>query len=963
MALSFINPAFLWLLPLIPLLWLFAWLARAPNLARLGRARYAALIALRSTILAALILALAGAQAVRAVDNTAVVFLIDGSDSVAPAQRERALDYVNSAIAAGDEGDQAAVVVFGADAAVERAPAALAPLRGLSSAVVGSRTDIADAIQLGLALLPAEAQKRLVLLSDGAENDGRAVEAARLAALRGVPLEVLPLAAERGPDVLISALDLPQSAREGQSIPVVITLESGVAGPARVEIFADGALVAAEEVELAQGANSFRVSVPAGEAGFRRFEARVSAPADTQPLNNRAAAFAEVEGPPRVLLVAAAEDRAAPLRAALEAANIRVALVGPAQTPATPADLRQFTAVALVDVPAAEVPVAAQRALAAYVRDQGGGLAMIGGADSFGAGGWRRTAIANALPVELDPPTTEERPDLALALVIDRSGSMSDGAGVGRTRLDLAKDAVYLATRGLASSDQFGVFVFDDAAQEVLPLQRLPELFAIEEALGGVSPGGGTNIRAGVELGGAALAAADARVKHLILLTDGLDESDYSDLVDQLREQAVTVTIVAIGADANPALADVARRGGGAFYSVTQAQEVPEIFLRETVRVAGRDIEEGAFTPAVVLAAPPVRGLGALPPLYGYNATTPRDAARTLLVAPDGAPVLAVWQHGLGRTLAWTSDLKGQWAADWVGWEPFPRFAAGLIDALQPPAGDGLLSLSARAEGGQAVLDLFVTQEDGSPAQAPAVQGRLLGPEGEAITLTFTEVGLGRYRAVAPADLPGVYLAQVAALDAAGQPVGAVSGGVVVSYSPEYGPTAAGGALLEDLARLTGGRVAPPAESLFLSPGLPVGRVTEISLPLLWLALALLPLDIALRRLFVRPADLAPALARRPRPAAAPALEPDDAMARLRAARTRTRRPEPSPGAAATVQPTAAPQSRPAPASPTSQQPSPPRTATPEPAPPPDPAPAPAAPSGDDALAALLAAKRRRKEQ
>ncbi|MCX7789628.1 MAG: VWA domain-containing protein [Chloroflexaceae bacterium] len=933
MFISFVHPAALWLLALLPLLWLFAWATRRPNRARLSRWRYLALLGARSAILAALVLALAGAQVVRPVDDTAVVFLIDGSDSVAPAQRERALAYVNAALAAGQPADRAAVVVFGASAAVERAPQPPAPLSRLTSVVVSNRTDIAEAVLLGLALLPADAQKRLVLLSDGAQNLGDAVEAARLAALRGVPIEVIPLAAETGADARLVGLDAPATAREGQDVPLTLNIESDLRGPARVEVLADGQLVAAEEVTLAEGAQSFLLRAPAGEAGFRRFEARISAAGDTQPLNNTAGAFTEVEGPPRVLLVAEAEDRAAPLRAALTAAGLRPTLVGPPQVAADPAALRQFAAVILVDVPANAVPPALQRALVTYVREQGGGLAMIGGANSFGAGGWRRTPIAEVLPVDLDPPARERRPDLALALVIDRSGSMADTAGGGRNRLDLAKDAVFLATQGLAARDQLGIYVFDDRATTVLPLQPLPPLAAIEDALGLVSLGGGTNIRAGIELAAPALIAADARVKHMILLTDGLDNSNYADLVEQMRERDVTITVVSIGGAANPRLERAAREGGGAFYRVTRADQVPAIFLSETVRAAERDLVEEVVTPVVALPAPPVRDLEGVPPLYGYNNTGRRATARTFLITPDGAPLLAVWQVGLGRTLAWTSDLKGQWAAEWIGWEQFPRFTAGLVDAVLPPAGDERLTLEMRADGGEATLNLVVSDAEGLPAQVAAVQGRLLDPAGNGLALSFTQVAPGRYRAIAPADQPGVYLAQVTALDAAGQPLGAASGGLVVSYSPEYRPDATGAALLESLAAISGGRVAPPPQSLFESPGQRVGRVTGISQPLLWLALALLPLDIALRRLFLRPVGPLRFPARRARPAAAPESA-DALLARLRAARERARRPAPPPSAR------------------------PPRPPTAEtPAAPPASAPAPA----DDRLAALLAAKQRRK--
>jgi uncharacterized membrane protein len=950
MMLTVLFPAALGLLALLPLFWLFAWATRAVNGARLGRVRYLALIVLRTLILASLILAFAGAQITRAVENVAVVFLIDGSDSLSPALREQALEYVNAALAAADPADRAAVVVFGAAAAVERAMAQPAPLGRLTSVVTTSRTNIAEALQLGLALLPGDMQKRLVLLSDGGENSGRAAEAVRLAALRGIPLEVVPLSGERGPDALLAAIDVPATAREGQELPISLLVESNAAGPGRLEVFVDGELAAEQDIDLPAGSSRFTVNLPAGEAGFRRLEARIIAPFDTQALNNRAAAFTVVEGPPRILLLATQPDRAAPLQAALEAIGLRTELLGPAQTPTDPAQLQRYAAVALVDFPARSLALPAQRALVRFVQEQGGGLLMIGGTESFGAGGWRRSPIAEILPVDLDPPNRDQRPDLGLALVIDRSGSMGDSAGGGRNRLDLAKEAVYQAALGLAASDQFGIFVFDEFAQTTLAMQPLPGIVALEEALSSVSLGGGTNIRSGIELAAEAMANVDARIRHVILLTDGLAESNYADLIAQMRADGITISVVAIGADANPNLRTIAQNGGGAFYSVTSVAEVPQIFLEETVRVARRDLVELDFTPALALDAPPVRGLGPLPALRGYNAAGFRDTARTLLTAPDPelpgerVPLLAVQQVGLGRTLAWTSDMKAQWASQWIGWERFPGFAAGLVDTVLPPLAGDRLVLEARVDEAQTFFDLAVTTGDGRPVGAGAIDGRLLDPSGGATTLRFTPIGLGRYRAVAATDQLGVYLAQIAVADATGAPLGVVRTGAVVSYSPEYGPRSANPDLLADLAALTGGQVAPSAETLFVAPGQRVGQVREVALPLLWLALILLPLDIALRRLFLRNSDL-----RLPRPVARPAptaAEPDPALARLQAARERARR-------------TAGAQGRPDRAPPAE------RASEPasRPAPPPSGAPVAQptpAPLDEERLAALLTRKRRR---
>jgi len=474
MRLSFIFPTALWIFALLIPFW---WLALAvPR--RLSALRFWASLAVRTALVGTLVLAVAGAQLIRPTDRLTTVFLIDSSDSVSPSARGQAEAFVQDALRTMRPGDQAAVVVFGENALVERAPSNLATLGRLNSVPVTTRTNIQDAVQLGIALLPADSQKRLVLLSDGGENSGRAADAARLAAVRGVPLDVVTLIGERGPDVIVSALDAPSIAREGQEIALGVVVRSSFATSGRLQVFVDGQLADDQAVTLAPGTTDISARVPSGAAGFRRLEVRLDASGDTQPENNRAAAFTEIQGPPRMLLVASDASRAANLQAALESAGVRVDQRAPDQAPAALPQLSAYAAVVLVDTAARDIPRALLEALPVYVRDLGRGLAMIGGTDSFGAGGYRRgvtdktgASVEDALPVNLDPLDTTQTPDVALAMVIDRSGSMSDSGGGGRTKLDLAKEAVYQASLGLGKRDQIGLVVFDDAADVALPLQ------------------------------------------------------------------------------------------------------------------------------------------------------------------------------------------------------------------------------------------------------------------------------------------------------------------------------------------------------------------------------------------------------------------------------------------------------------------------------------------------------------
>lgn len=885
--LSFITPLALGLLVLLPALWAFALLT--PR--RLGPWRFWGGLALRTIILAALVLSLAGAQVVRPVRELTTVFLVDVSDSIAPAQRERALQFVNDALVAMPPGDQAAVVAFGENALVERAPGALGALGRLTSTPVTTRTNLQEAVQLGLALFPAETQKRLVLISDGGENSGRVADAARLAAIRQVPIDIVNLPGERGPDVIVAGLSGPAVVREGQEIALQATISANYATNGRLQAFVDGQLVGEQELVLAPGESVVEIRAPSGVTGFRRLEVRMEAAGDSEPQNNRAAAFTEVQGPPRLLLIAADEARAANLRDALGAAEVRVDVRTPEQAPATLDQLGDYAGVIIVDTPARAMPRALLDTLPVYVRELGRGFAMVGGVDSFGAGGYRRTPLEPMLPVLLDPLDTQQQPDLALVMVIDRSGSMEEPvAGGRRTKLDLAKEAVYQASLGLSEADQVGLVVFDDVSSWVLRLQQLPSVVEIERALGTFDAGGGTNIRPGIEQAAEALVSADAKIKHVILLTDGIAESNYSDLVAQMRAGGITISTVAVGADANPNLAAVATAGGGRSYRVASIEEVPRIFLQETVIAAGRDIVEEQFVPQQSLPSPIIRALGGLPPLYGYNGVESRETARNLLVTPDGKPLLAQWQYGLGRVVAWTSDTQGRWARDWVTWDQFARFSGGLADLLLPPRESGALTLNAATAGPRAFLEVTAQDDQGRPLNDLAVAGRMIDPQNQGAAAQFVQVGPGRYRAVVETPAPGVYLAQVAAADATGRQLGVATTGLVVSYSLEYSERRENLTLMTEIANLSGGRVNPAAETIFESPRQDVGSVREIGFALLWLALALWPLDIALRRVMLRMADVAPWLERLRPPRAGSAEQTAEAAAvlsRLGAAKQR----------------------------------------------------------------------------
>jgi uncharacterized membrane protein len=851
--LGFIFPNFLWLLLLLPPLWALALLT--PR--RLPRPRFWASLILRTLALLGLILGLSGAQLVRPVGAVTTVFLLDGSDSVALSQRARAEAFVQQALERMPTDDRAAIVVFGQRALVERTPSTERALGQVAAQPGGGATNVEDAIQLGLALLPNEGYKRLMLLSDGGANAGDALAASRVAAARDVPIDVVPLSGlADGLDAQISSVEIPAAAREGQRLRMKIGLESNTPTSGHLLITGPGgATIVDQQVQVPRGAQTLEVVLPESQPYFNRYVVRLEVPNDARPENNAAEAYSFVSGRPRVLLVEGAPGAAKNLADALQSAQIDALIVAPDHIPGGLGDLSAYDAVALIDVPKRALPDRVQALLSAYVHDLGRGLLMVGGPQSFGAGGWRDTPVEAALPVTMDIPSQLRFPPASIVVLIDVSGSMGQEED-GRTKISLAAEGAQRIAALMRSEDELTVIAFDEKAETVigpLPGSRRDEAV---DALGRLTQpgGGGINIHDGLAEAAQYIRQSDKPLRHIITITDGNDtvqQEGALDLVRQLHDEKVTVTSIAVGDGKDvPFIRDMARIGGGRIFLTDRATNIPAILVDEAQAIIQPYVIEQDFTPTRGAPHPILRGFEQAPPLHGYVVTTPRQTAQVLLAAPRGDPVLAAWQYGLGRALAWTSDLKGQWGKDWVAWDQFPRFSAQLLGWLLRPQGPQNLTLQTNSSGADLVL--IAQDELQRPRPGLTVAGRMLASDGSGLDVALREVGPGQYRAVVSGARPGAYLVQITAQDAQGQPFGAVTAGAVVPQSAEYRGRGADPGLLEALAHTTGGRISPEPAAAFDVGGANAGAVQEIGLPLLWLALLLLPFDIGLRRLLVR---------------------------------------------------------------------------------------------------------------
>lgn len=866
---NFTTPLALLLLLSLPY---FFWLGR-PRPGALRRRRDWAGLGLRTVILLLLIFSLAGSQIVRAADELAVVFLVDVSDSITPQQQAAAEDFVRQAIETMGPDDQAAVILFGANALVERPMSGLAELAPVTSVPQALHTDLAEAIRLGMALFPAGSGRRFVVLSDGAATSGNTLEAARLAAAAGVEIDYVPIQNNAGAaEAWVTAVDAPTRVSEGETITVQVTVESTVDMAATLRVLAGGQVIYNAAVQLRPGTNNFPIPLRATAQEFIRYTVEIVPAQDSYYQNNQLAAYTEVVGPPRVLVVAGdgsvdesgntVPDESPALVLALQGAGLPVERTTPAGLSSSLPELSNYAAIVLVNVNAKNLSPRKMNALQSYVRDLGGGLIVVGGPQSYGMGGYFRTPLEETLPVEMQIKDQERFPAVSMAIVIDRSGSMGVQEN-GVAKIQLADEAAVRVVELLNDFDEITIIPVDTQPDNVIgPVQADDKEGIISEIRTIGAGGGGINVRTGLQAAAEAVSGSDNQVKHIIVLADGADSNEQNgvpELIDALVAEGVTVTMVSIGQgkDVNW-LRSMAQRGGGRFHLTEAAANLPQIFTQETTAIQRSYLIEERFFPSQAGRSPILSGLNAVPPLYGYVGTSSKATAQVVLETHLGDPLLAVWQYGLGRAVAWTSDASGRWGTDWVRWAGFPTFWAQTVRWSISPGRDSTVETVVQFAEESARLVVDARGTDGALLNDLTMEANVVAPDGAVLPVTLAQTAPGRYETEFTPETEGAYLVRVSGYTAGEEEATvAQTTGWVLGYSPEYQQLGTNLDLLKTVADLAGGENLQDNVAGVFAHTLEAEPTTRPIWPWLTLmAVLLLPLDVALRRLVISRRDI-----------------------------------------------------------------------------------------------------------
>ena len=851
---AFDQPWWLLLLALVPLLWIFSF----QSLSGLGPYRRLFALLFRTLVFTLLVLALAGVQLQKISDRVTVIYLLDQSESIPKLTREAMLTYVKEDVKAhrraGDltsaSEDKAGVIIFGREATIEHPPfAAEIQSVGVLESLFDLRTDatnIASALKLAQASFPEDSAKRVVIITDGHENLGDARTVARTLADAGIGIDVIPIRLDSQAEVAVEKIALPPDIRRGQPLEARVVLENyakgEVKGRLRVtrrysnqdEPLGDGDI----PVTLKPGKNVFTfqhtIDVPAGYT-YRADFVPDDAAADVQLQNNSASTFTHVRGKGRVLLI---EDWESPrefdtLVQRLGEKNIEVEVMPSDRLFTSLAELQGFDCVVLGNVPRASGGGdATTRDATNFSDDQismlvrnteqfGCGLVMIGGANSFGAGGWTNTELEKAMPVDFQIKNAKVKAIGALVMVMHAS-EIPEG---NHWQKVIAEEALKV----LGPSDYCGTLYWDnfsgaDASwlwKDAATGRGLAQVRDRQKIWmgrnGRMAPGDMPAFEPAMKMALNDFIPNPASIKHMIMISDGDPSPPSPLLLGRFKLNSIKISTVAVGAH-GPAesslLQMIATTTGGKFYRVNNPRALPRIFQIEARKVARPLVKELPRIPIDVEdpSHEMLVGLSPPQPVTGFVLTQRKEnpLVEVLMSAkdidPENGTILAAWRYGAGKTVALTTDAGAKWAHSWTGSEEYDKFFSQMIRyAMRPVNEEGKFNVAADVKDGRVRVVVTALDKNDEFLNFLNMSGAGTGPDLDTVDMGFRQEAPGRYVAEFPADKAGSYLLAINTGQANAAPL---LTGITVPYSAEFRERETNQALLTTLAstKPTGGQ-------------------------------------------------------------------------------------------------------------------------------------------------------------
>jgi Ca-activated chloride channel homolog len=745
----------LWLLMLIPIgiAFIYSLINRRPWIKRLA-------FLLRVVAVTALVLALCQPFISLVTDKKHLVFMLDCSESVSMDAIVEQHRQIKKLTAEMDLGDSMSLLCF-ADSASRITPEQLeeqikAWQDGTGDNQFRQATKLTDALQAAKLLYPANRAKQLILMSDGMATDGTPGPALNDLMHDGMNVQFFCMAQLDKPEAAIVEFSGDRTAAylgEKVRLSAKITANRDMQGTLKfinrnVVVKAVPVMLHKEQSQLI----SDEFVIDDKSSGVWRAE--LSTVEDYFPFNNSALYSLDIKGRMKVLALHVRPIEMRPFVRAMQKQDIAVEVRGRMGCPADIKEMLDFDVIILADFPATAMSVRQMEMLRLYVRDYGRGLIMTGSENSFGLGGYYKTPVEDVLPVISRYEKEKELPSLGMVLVIDKSGSMN---GI---KISLARQAGKAAVELLGHRDYIGVVAFDGQPLVIAEMTSAVSAGQVAAAIDSIAAGGGTNLYPAMVKGKEMLDRTSAKIKHMIVLSDGQSmPGDFDGITADMAGSGITVSTVALGAGAHRTLMSrIAELGRGRYYETMEADNVPRIFARETIRASRSAIKEEPFGVIKVGDADFLNGIdfSDAPYLLGYVMTRTKPMTEIQLLCEKGDPLLASGQFGLGKGISFTSDLTAKWSSEWLEWKSFGKFWAQVIrSAASTHNADGI-NITTAVNRNKVTLSIRSRDINGTPLTGIKWQA-ILNSGNASQHLQVAECGYGLYKTAFERDITNNY--------------------------------------------------------------------------------------------------------------------------------------------------------------------------------------------------------------
>jgi uncharacterized membrane protein len=763
--------------------------------------------------------------------RTAALLLVDTSSSISEQDLQKASETA-SRISKARGGNWLRIVPFSSHARpLEKAELgkSIHFLRASDSS--DRATNFEAAISDSLSAVPTGHIPKLVLMSDGNDNEGSAARAIASLQQMHIAVDTIPLNGRTAGGMRLISAAAPSTAYAGEQVPVDLRIDSGGATEATVRLSAEGKPLGESVVTLKAGINDVHLHARVNSEGVTSISGRVRATDGNEVEFNHALALLRA----KVALYSgdtpAMEEN---LSRALTEAGFDITRWGNLKSLSS--NSTQLLVLNNVDLNA--IPPTEKHQIANFVRD-GGGLLLIGGEHQQYKEDKKLDALDEALPAKIAPPKTPE--GTCVALIIDKSSSME-----GR-KIELARLSAIGVVDHLRLIDSIGVLIFDNSFQWAVPMRKAEDKTLIKRLISGIVPDGGTQIAPALTEAYRKVMLSPATYKHIVLMTDGIsEEGDSLELARRASENQVTISTVGLGQDVNRTyLEKVADESGGRSYFLNEPQGLEQILLKDVQDYSGSTTIEKALTPIVNTKVEVLEGVAieSAPALRGYARFIAKPDAETILSIDKQKkdPLYVRWQFGLGRAAVFTSDAKSRWAQDWVNWPGFDKFWINISRDLLPRA---------KATDAETILDsanqdLVVSYRLAPGAETPQTAPEIfvIGPQGFEKPIPMRHAGERAFQGrIHIGEMTGLFRVRPLKASAVFPETG------FYRQDQEANDYGTNETLLKQIAALTGGRFNPRPEEVFDAEERTIYSVWQFWPFLLGLAIALTIAELVARK-------------------------------------------------------------------------------------------------------------------